>query len=82
MALTVSCRGKGTTQIAEFPEQDQILPGSITVVNWNAQKGKHPQFTKDLKLLLEQERPDIVFLQEAKTDLFEPEQLGGYFAEG
>jgi endonuclease/exonuclease/phosphatase (EEP) superfamily protein YafD len=82
VALTVSCRGKGTTQVAEFPEQDQILPASITVVNWNAQKGRHPQFIKDLKLLLEQEKPDIVFLQEAKADLFEPDQMGGYFAEG
>jgi endonuclease/exonuclease/phosphatase (EEP) superfamily protein YafD len=82
VALTVSCRGKGTTQVAEFPEQDQILPASITVVSWNAQKGRHPQFIKDLKLLLEQEKPDIVFLQEVKADLFEPEQMGGYFAEG
>ena len=55
---------------------------SITIVNWNAQKGKHPQFASDLKLLLEQEKPDIVFLQEAKADLLEPEQMGGYFAEG
>lgn len=82
VALTVSCRGKGITQVAEFPEQDQILPASITVVSWNAQKGRHPQFIKDLKLLLEQEKPDIVFLQEVKADLFEPEQMGGYFAEG
>lgn len=82
VALTVSCRGQGTTQIAEFLKQDQILPASITLVNWNAQKGKHPHFAKDLKLLLEQERPDIVFLQEAKADLFEPEQMGGYFTEG
>jgi hypothetical protein len=65
LVVTASCRGNGTTQIAEFSEQDQILPASITVVNWNAQKGKHPQFAKDLKLLLEQEKPDIVFLQEA-----------------
>lgn len=82
VALTVSCRGKGIIPIAEFSEQDQILPASITVVNWNVQKGKHPQFAKDLKLLLEQEKPDIVFLQEAKADLFNPEQMGGYFAEG
>ena len=82
LALTISCRGKGATQIAEFSGQAQTLPASITVVNWNAQKGKHPQFAKDLKLLLEQEKPDIVFLQEAKADLFKPEQMGGYFAEG
>ena len=82
VALTVSCRGKGTIQVAEFSEQDQSLPASITVVNWNAQKGKNPQFAKDLKSILEQEKPDLVFLQEAKADLIKPEQMGGYFAEG
>jgi len=81
VALTVSCRGHGATRIAEFSGQDQTLPASIAVVNWNAQKGKHPEFAKDLKLLLEQEEPDIVFLQEAKADLFEPDRMGGYFAE-
>ena len=80
--LTVSCRGKGATRIAEFSGPDQALPASITVVNWNAQKGNHPQFAKDLKLLLEQEKPDIVLLQEASPGLFKPEQMGGYFAEG
>ncbi|MBW1788962.1 MAG: endonuclease/exonuclease/phosphatase family protein [Deltaproteobacteria bacterium] len=82
VVLAISCRGKGATKIAEFPSRDQTLPAGITVVNWNAQKGKHPQFVKDLTLLLEQEKPDIVFLQEAEPDLFKPEQLGGYFAEG
>ena len=82
VALTLSCRGKGATQIAEFSKPDQILPAGITMVNWNVQKGKHPQFARDLKLLMEREKPDIVFLQEARADLFEPEQMGGYFAEG
>jgi endonuclease/exonuclease/phosphatase (EEP) superfamily protein YafD len=82
MALTISCRGQGATRVAEFSDQSQILPATITVVNWNAQKGKNPQFASDLKLLLEQEKPDIVFLQEAKADFFKPEQMGGYFAEG
>jgi len=82
VALTVSCRGKGATQVAAFADKAQALPTGITVVNWNAQKGKNPLFAEDLKLILEQEKPDIVFLQEAKADLFEPQQLGGYFAEG
>jgi len=82
VALTVSCRGKGTNQIAEFSEPDQILPAKITVLIWNVQKGKHPQFARDLKFLIEQEEPDIIFLQEVKADLFETVQMGGYFAEG
>ncbi len=82
IALTISCRGKGTSQVAEFSSQAQTLPTSITIVNWNAQKGKDPGFVSDLKSLLEREKPDIVFLQEARTNLFKPEQMGGYFAEG
>lgn len=82
VALTVSCRGKGGIQVAEFSDQSQTLNTSITLVNWNAQKGKNSQIAADLKLILEQEKPDIVFLQEAKVDLFEPQQMGGYFAEG
>ena len=81
VALTVTCRGKETVQVSEFPDQAQALPSMVTIVNWNAQKGKNPQFASDLKLLLEQEQPDIVLLQEARVDLFEPEQMGGYFAE-
>jgi len=82
IAVTVSCRGKGAGLVAEFADQSQTLPASITIVNWNAQKGKNPQFASDLKLLLEREKPNIVFLQEARSDLFEPELMGGYFAEG
>jgi endonuclease/exonuclease/phosphatase (EEP) superfamily protein YafD len=82
VVLAISCRGKGTVQTAQFSGQDQTLPASITVLNWNAQKGKNPKFAEDLKLILEREKPDIVFLQEAKADLFQPDQMGGYFAEG
>ena len=81
VALTISCRGQGATQVSEFTEQTQSFPAFITLVNWNAQKGQNPQFSQDLKLILEQEKPDIVFLQEAKADLFEPQQMAGYFAE-
>jgi len=69
-------------KVAEFPELDQPLPRSITLVTWNAQKGAHPQFTDDLAKLLAREQPDIVFLQEARADLIWLEQLGGYLANG
>jgi endonuclease/exonuclease/phosphatase (EEP) superfamily protein YafD len=80
IAVTVSCRGQGTDKVAVFADQSPTLPATITIVNWNAQKGKNPQFSSDLKLLLERQNPDIVFLQEARVDLFEPQQMGGYFA--
>ena len=81
LALTIACRGKGADQIAEFSSQLQTLPAGITVLNWNVRKGQDPRVALDLKLMLEQEKPDIVFLQEAKDDMFEPEQMGGYFAK-
>jgi endonuclease/exonuclease/phosphatase (EEP) superfamily protein YafD len=81
IALTVSCRGQGAVQIAEFSTDEQVLPASFTVVNWNLQKGRDPRLAADLKLLLEREKPDIVFLQEAKADLYQLEEMGGYFAQ-
>jgi len=80
--LTLSCRGGGVIQVSEFPEQKRSLPGTITLVNWNAQKFLNPQFTDDLQTLIERQKPDIVFLQESHADLLQMRQIGGYFAEG
>jgi endonuclease/exonuclease/phosphatase (EEP) superfamily protein YafD len=82
IALSVSCRGTGVVKVAEFSEHNQTLPLTITLVNWNAHKGAGPQFISDLAGLLEQEQPDIVFLQEVRIDLIQVEQMGGYFANG
>jgi len=82
MALSVSCRGAGVMKVAEFSEHDLSLPRTITLVSWNAHKGAGPQFVSDLAILLEQKQPDIVFLQEARADLIQGEQMGGYFANG
>ena len=79
--LVVSCRGDGAKQIADFESRSVSLPASLTVISWNIQKGKHPQLVSDLTILLEQEVPDIVFLQEVVDGLLDPEQMGGYFAE-
>ena len=81
IALAASCRGKGAVKVSEFSDSSQTLPATITIVNWNAQKGEHPQFASDLKLLLEREKPDLVFLQEASADFYKPQQMGGYLAE-
>lgn len=81
VVLAVSCRGKGAVQVSEFSDPSRALPASITIVNWNAQKGEHSQFASNLKLLLEREKPDIVFLQEARTDFIKPQQMGGDLAE-
>ena len=79
--LISSCRGGEVIQVAEFPEQDRALPQTITLVTWNTQKVQNPQFPDDLKSIIERQKPDIVFLQEARADLLKARQIGGYFAD-
>lgn len=80
ITLTVSCRGAGVFQISEFPEQDRHLSATITVAIWNAHKFHDPQFSTDLQSLMDWQKPDIIFLQEARADRFATEKMGGYFA--
>ena len=58
------------------------MPSLVTLVNWNEQKGEDPQLLKDLKAITERYEPDLVLLQEARVDLLETNQMGGYLAEG
>lgn len=80
--LAASCRMGGVIQVTEFPDQEASPQDCITVVNWNVQKGENRRLTSDLKALIEQYHPDIVFLQEAKADLLQTKEMGGYFAKG
>ena len=80
IVLTVSCQSRDVIKVSEFPEQQRAVPGSITIVNWNAQKGANPQFKSDLARLVIAGRPDFVFLQEARADLLQTKRIGGYFA--
>lgn len=80
IALTVSCQAREVIKISEFPEQDRPVSESISIVSWNAEKGGNPQFNSDLSRLIILDRPDFVFLQEARADLLETKRIGGYFA--
>jgi len=80
VVLTASCQARDVIKISEFPEQQRAVPASITIVNWNAQKGANPQFKSDLSRLVIASRPDFVFLQEARADLLQTKRIGGYFA--
>ncbi len=80
IALTVSCQARDVIKISEFQEQNRPVPESIVIVSWNAQKGQSAQFKTDLSRLVIGERPDLVFLQEARADLLETKRIGGYLA--
>ena len=80
IVLTVSCQARDVIKISEFQEQNRPVPESIVIVSWNAQKGQSAQFKTDLSRLVIGQRPDFVFLQEARADLLETKRIGGYFA--
>jgi len=80
IVLTASCQARDVVKISEFQEPDRLVPESIIIVSWNAQKGQSAQFKTDLSRLVIGDRPDFVFLQEARADLLETKRIGGYFA--
>ena len=80
VGLTASCQARGVVKISEFQEPDRLVPESTIIVSWNAQKGQSAQFKTDLSRLVIGDRPDFVFLQEARADLLETKRIGGYFA--
>ncbi len=80
VVLTASCQARDVIKISEFYEPDRTAPESISIVSWNAEKGGDPRFKTDLARLVITDKPDFVFLQEARADLLETKRIGGYFA--
>ena len=80
IVLTASCQATDVIKISEFYEPDRTVPDSISIVSWNAEKGADPHFKSDLSRLVITDKPDFVFLQEARADLLETKRIGGYFA--
>lgn len=78
--LIAACRAPGISQIAEYPERERILPPSLSIVAWNAEKGGDPRFKSDLRTLIMEQQPDFVFLQEARANMLKTKQIGGHFA--
>jgi len=80
VALMAACQAREVVEISQFPGQGRDVPERITIVSWNAEKGASPQLSGDLVNLIITNRPDFVFLQEARADLLETERIGGHFA--
>ena len=85
VALISSCRVTGIEQLSRFPAAQTELPAEFTLVNWNVHKGTSPQIRDELRALVRRESPDLLFLQEAKADLYEADpseeaRLGGFLA--
>lgn len=80
VVLIAACQAREIIKVSDFSEQHRLVPESIAIVSWNAQKGAHPRFKSDLSQVVTEHRPDFVFLQEARADLLETTHIGGYFA--
>lgn len=80
VALSAGCQATDAFRISEFSYHERAVSESITVVSWNAQKGADARFESDLSHLLDVNRPDFVFLQEARADLLTSNLIGGHFA--
>ena len=80
VALAAACQATDVIKISEFSDEHRAVSDSISIVSWNAQKGASPEFKSDLSRLVIVDRPDFVFLQEARSDLLTTKRIGGYFA--
>lgn len=81
-SLAVGCR---TTGILALPPADAAsfpAPAAFTLVTWNAHKGKHERFRNDLRELVAEADPLLIFLQEARAGLVDEPRLAGSFARG
>lgn len=74
------CQTTDITRVRGFHGSTEAMPTEVSIVTWNAQKGQNPDFRTELAQLIENEQPDLVFIQEATADLLKSTRLGGYFA--
>ena len=78
--LTPSCRGTGIKPLSAVAVEPQALPPRITIVSWNVHKQSDGRLQADLHALLHQQRPTLVFLQEATAELLDLTWMPGHFA--
>lgn len=69
LALACSVPGVDWHERQRAAEPD---PELLTMVSWNAQKGADARFRDELRQLVWAERPDLLFLQEARRDFRRP----------
>ena len=78
--LITSCRVIGLKPLAPLVAEPQALPPHLTLVSWNVHKQSDARLPADLHTLVRQQRPTLVFLQEATAELLDSPLLPGHFA--
>ena len=66
----LGCRAPGVFHLSRADAQAQTLSDPITLLSWNTRKGLDPEWRDAFVALVERESPDLIFLQEASTDLY------------
>jgi endonuclease/exonuclease/phosphatase (EEP) superfamily protein YafD len=79
--LVAACQGSGTTKFSSFAQGGGLLGERLTLLTWNTQKLGDPKIARDLSNLIDQQNPDLVFLQEVRIDQLKYDEMGGYFAK-
>jgi endonuclease/exonuclease/phosphatase (EEP) superfamily protein YafD len=74
------CRTGGIERLPAGLGAPDRAASTFTVLSWNAQKGRDDRFRGDLRTLLAEHVPDLVFLQEARADFAPRPGLEGFFA--
>jgi endonuclease/exonuclease/phosphatase (EEP) superfamily protein YafD len=80
-ALVASCRAHGILHVDPFPATREAMGAEITVIVWNVQKGLDDRLRDDLRELCLVERPDLLLLQESRSDLHPCDELGGFYGK-
>jgi endonuclease/exonuclease/phosphatase (EEP) superfamily protein YafD len=78
--LITSCRITGVKPLSSLAVEQRSLPHYITIVSWNVHKQRDARLQADLHALLRQQRPTLVFLQEATAELLDATLMPGHFA--
>jgi endonuclease/exonuclease/phosphatase (EEP) superfamily protein YafD len=78
--LITSCRATEVKPLSSLTVEQRSLPPHITIVSWNVHKQRNARLQADLHALLRQQRPTLVFLQEATAELLDATLMPGHFA--
>jgi endonuclease/exonuclease/phosphatase (EEP) superfamily protein YafD len=78
--LTTSCRLTGVKPLSLLAVEQHALPHHLTMVSWNIHKQNDARLPSDLNTLLREQRPALVFLQEATAELIDSTFMPGHFA--
>jgi endonuclease/exonuclease/phosphatase (EEP) superfamily protein YafD len=79
--LTTACRLTGVYPLPPLGVEQSALPPRLTIVSWNVHKQSDKRLPTDLHAVLLQQRPALVFLQEATVELLDYTPImPGHFA--